>query len=394
MATGSVAYGTYENIIQNFRGRDFDNMVELWDVMDPDSPKRWALVRGKRPVAFSPRSPLLIAGHGSEFALICDVRDPASPLNLNVKLSEGVDKKKRPSPPTPVSLAFSSDGQLFAAGKGREGMLALWDLTDPRNPMQVSTARHDYRVRAVAFSPSGHLLASGSSDGSVKLWDVRNPRRPVQRTVLSDHRGKIGSLAFSGDGRLLITGSRDGSAILYKLSELKDSQAVPLLQADGTQVGVGQMTVDRSEIARLMREVQQEFDKHPTANTTIYNGPVIHGNADSAQLAWGNNTVHQTQNCSEQITPGFEAIAQAVVRTLEGLSSIGLSEEDQQDAEAAANEVLDEATQSEPDRSKIRRALSALKGALAPAATGLAAGGAVGAQEWARTAIEQLGVPF
>ena len=129
--------------------------------------------------------------------------------------------------------------------------------------------------------------------------------------------------------------------------------------------------------------MQREFDKHPIRvpvevddpelpamarfGTTIYNGPVIHGDANGAQLAWGNETISQTaMNRTEQITPGFEAIAQAVVRTLEQLPAVGLPEEDQQDAEIAANEVLVEATQPQPDRGKMRRALTALKGRTTP----------------------------
>jgi hypothetical protein len=174
--------------------------------------------------------------------------------------------------------------------------------------------------------------------------------------------------------------------------------------------GMTRVSINKREIARMMQEIQREFDKHPIrvpvqtdgsipagtapGHTTIYNGPVIHGNADGAQLAWGNQTVHQTQHRTEQVAPGFEAIAQAVVSTLAGLPEVGLAEDDQLDAEAAANEVLDEVTRPEPDRGKIRRALAALKGFLAPVAAGLLTGGAEGAQGWARTAIEQLGSPF
>lgn len=159
----------------------------------------------------------------------------------------------------------------------------------------------------------------------------------------------------------------------------------------------------------MMREIQREFDKHPirvpiqahlpqaglVPGTTIYNGPVIHGSADGAQLAWGNETVQQTQGRSEQIAPGFEAMAQAVAKTLERLPDAGLAQDDLHDAEAAARDVLAEVTKPVPDRGKIRRALSSLKGFLAPIAIGLAAGAVEGgAHEWARVAIEQLSRPF
>jgi hypothetical protein len=97
---------------------------------------------------------------------------------------------------------------------------------------------------------------------------------------------------------------------------------------------------------------------------------------------------------TEPITPGFEPLAQAVVLTLEQLRAAGLPEEDVEDAEAAGEEVLAEVTKPDPDRGVIRRALKALKGCLTPIAMGLSAGTADGAQEWAKTAIEQLGTPF
>jgi hypothetical protein len=170
--------------------------------------------------------------------------------------------------------------------------------------------------------------------------------------------------------------------------------------------------INQHGIAQMAKEIEREFAKHPirvpiegepstslpgviSGAMNVYNGPVILGNADGAQLAWGSQTVTQTQQQrTETITAGFEAIAQAVVSTLEQLPAAGLAKQDLRDAEAAANEVLTEVTQPTPDRGRIRRALVALKGFLAPVATGLAVGAGEGAEDWARTAIEQLGVPF
>jgi hypothetical protein len=171
------------------------------------------------------------------------------------------------------------------------------------------------------------------------------------------------------------------------------------------------VTINKQAIAKMMRDIQKEFDKHPIkvpinvdepdlptgyaapAPTTINYGPVIHGSADGAQLAWSNSgTVNQTQNSGEQqITPGFELLAQALVSTRDRLPGLGLADEDLADAQAAADDALAEVTQSEPDRGKLRRAVTALKGLLAPIATGLALGAGEGAQDFARTAIEQLG---
>lgn len=163
------------------------------------------------------------------------------------------------------------------------------------------------------------------------------------------------------------------------------------------------MTINKSAIAQMMRDIQREFDKHSItipinadtpevpATTNVYNGPVIHGSADGAQLAWNNQTVHQTQSKTEQIAPGFETLAQAVAKTLEGLAVLGLVDAERKEAEAAGREILEEVTRAQPDKTRIRRGLLALKGVLAPIATGLSAGVADEARKWARTAIEQLG---
>ena len=51
-------------------------------------------------------------------------------------------------------------------------------------------------------------------------------------------------------------------------------------------------------------------------------------------------------------------------------------------------------TQPDPDPGKIRCGIAVLKSFLAPIATGLSKGSGEGAQQWAKTAIEQLGMPF
>ena len=56
-----------------------------------------------------------------------------------------------------------------------------------------------------------------------------------------------------------------------------------------------------------------------------------------------------------------------------------------------AAEIVAEVTTEQPDTGKLRRAVKMLKGVLAPIGAGVAAATTAEAQEWARTAIEQLG---
>jgi hypothetical protein len=122
-----------------------------------------------------------------------------------------------------------------------------------------------------------------------------------------------------------------------------------------------------------------------------YDGPVFNGNVSGSQMAWNNETVTQNQQLNNTVAPGYEALATLVTDLLRQLPGAGLADREREDAETAAGEVLAEITGPQsPEPGRLRRAVTMLKGALAPVATGLAAGTAVGAQEWAQSAIRGL----
>lgn len=160
--------------------------------------------------------------------------------------------------------------------------------------------------------------------------------------------------------------------------------------------------INKQVIKRMTRELQREFDRNPISipitaegkagpgiETTVYNGPVINVQGDQTQIAWDNGVVSQGQE-AQVVAPGFEAIAQALVDTLERLSVAGLGAVDQATVESAAKEVLEEVAQANPDRNVIRRGVSVVRGILAPAAVGVQEGISDEAREFAKSAVEQL----
>ncbi|MEH0447567.1 hypothetical protein QA811_28765 [Streptomyces sp. B21-102] len=133
-------------------------------------------------------------------------------------------------------------------------------------------------------------------------------------------------------------------------------------------------------------------DANDPQQVNHYEGPVFNKGVSNAQLAWNNGTVTQNQQINDgSVAPGYEALAALVTDLLRQLPGSGLADRDRADAATAAEEVIAEITGSDsPEPGRVRRAVSMLKGALAPVATGLAAGTAVGAQEWAQSAIRGL----
>ncbi|WP_438479441.1 WD40 repeat domain-containing protein, partial [Streptomyces asiaticus] len=61
-------------------------------------------------------------------------------------------------------------------------------------------------MRAVAFNPDGHTLATSSADRTVRLWDPATGRT---RRALTSHNGAVRAVAFNPDGHTLATSSAD-----------------------------------------------------------------------------------------------------------------------------------------------------------------------------------------
>ncbi|KAJ3112260.1 hypothetical protein HK098_008183, partial [Nowakowskiella sp. JEL0407] len=66
--------------------------------------------------------------------------------------------------------------------------------------LQMLTGHIDFSF-ACAWSPSGHLLATGNQDLTTRIYDMRNPSKTLY--VLPGKMGAIRSLRFSDDGNFL-----------------------------------------------------------------------------------------------------------------------------------------------------------------------------------------------
>jgi WD40 repeat protein/tRNA A-37 threonylcarbamoyl transferase component Bud32 len=102
-----------------------------------------------------------------------------------------------------LAVALSPDGSRIASGSA-DRTVKVWDR---RSQREVLTLRgHTADVTALAFSPDGNRLASGSADGNVRIWDVVRGQNVL---TWRGHAAAVTGLAFDPEGKRLASTSRE-----------------------------------------------------------------------------------------------------------------------------------------------------------------------------------------
>ncbi|WP_051830155.1 MULTISPECIES: WD40 repeat domain-containing protein [Streptomyces] len=200
-----------------------DNSVRLWDVSDLTGVR----LRGQLPtgavtvggtIAFSPdgRTLAVSGGYVNDTTQLWDVTDPDRPARSGPPLNGGS-----------ISLAFSPDSRTLVTTTSTgvtDGTVRLWNVSDHSRPALLGQPLSGYTspVRAMAFSPDGHILATAGT--SVRLWRVTDPAHPTAiGQPMAIAAAELTSLAFTPDGSTLATAGYDHTV---RLSALGADQSV------------------------------------------------------------------------------------------------------------------------------------------------------------------------
>ena len=149
-----------------------------------------------------------------------NVTEPRHPVKVTT-LSDGDGSKLE-------ELAFSPDGQILAAA--RYDKIFLWDMASPARPRLLRTLDAPvtspdgggpipFSQQDLAFSPDGTILASATGTDQVTSWNVTDPAHTYRLAAIDGAGDFVHAFTFSSRGNLLAAVTHHGTVLVYSLAD-------------------------------------------------------------------------------------------------------------------------------------------------------------------------------
>ena len=216
----TAAFAPHTGIMVTAFGEAIDGTDVMWDVTDLSRPRRLSQFEGGQPVALPPDGRTVATITYSGQAAIWNVTDPRRPVEMTT-LSDGDGSQLE-------ELAFSPDGQILATA--HYDRIFLWDMASPARPRLLGTLDAPatapegggpipFSQQDLAFSPDGAILASATGTDQVTLWNVTNPVHGRRLAAIGGLGDFIQAFTFSPRGNLLAAVTYHSIVLVYSLAD-------------------------------------------------------------------------------------------------------------------------------------------------------------------------------
>lgn len=191
----------------------------------------------------------------------------------------------------PASVTWSPDGTLLAATDGMD--VVVREAATLRE--RVRLGGHRAPVSAVAFSPDGSSLVTGSYDRAVRQFRLRDGA--ILRT-LAEQDAPVIAVAFSGDGRTIFSASLYGvlhrtrvvdGAALGSLPALQE-HALTVPSPDGATVAVvlrdGSLSLRRARDGGVLHDLAGDRLRIAALTFSPDGSTLVAGSTDGTLRLW------------------------------------------------------------------------------------------------------------
>lgn len=190
-----------------------DGTTKLWDLATMKSTPIQHLERSVTALAFSPvpgSKAFAIGGYSGSVMYW----DSIGAVPVSFKLM----------PPAPINaLTFSADGKTLVCGS-KSGQTEIRDIAGKQLKTYPNRNRGIQPIRAIAFSPrekkttAGSGLVLRSAGKNAELWNITTD----EIITFKGHVSEVSAVAFSPQGELVYTGSEDGTVKIWDAASGKE----------------------------------------------------------------------------------------------------------------------------------------------------------------------------